>query len=309
MRVLLALAAALAVTTAAWAEETVPDGFVWLKDVDPTIEQEIRYYGDHNFIGRPMAGYEAPECILTRQAAEALAAIQAELAQSRLSLKVYDCYRPQRAVDDFVAWSKDVPDQTMKAEFYPRIDKARVFELGYVAAKSGHTRGSTVDLTIVPMDHAIERPFIRRASRSSTVRCRPAERFPDTSHRLRHRLRLHGREVPPRPDGRPGRRAGEPAMFKDIMERHGFAPVAEEWWHYTLKDEPFPDTYFDFPVVSPQMAEVATPLAAGPAFDGMSGLLARCTGAALRYKARLSGPARPRARRGDPALPHEPLEL
>jgi D-alanyl-D-alanine dipeptidase len=100
--------------------EGVPEGFVWLKDVAPTIEQEIRYHGYHNFLGRPVAGYQAPECVLTRETAEALRAIQAELAQSRLSLKVYDCYRPQRAVDDFVRWSEDVADQEMKAEFYPR---------------------------------------------------------------------------------------------------------------------------------------------------------------------------------------------
>ena len=254
MRVLLALATALAATSAAFAAEIRPDGFVWLRNIDPTIEQEMRYYGDHNFIGRPMSGYEAPECILTRQAAEALAAIQAELAQSRLSLKVYDCYRPQRAVDGFVAWSKDVPDQTMKAEFYPRIDKARVFELGYVAAKSGHTRGSTVDLTIVPKDHAMERPFIPG---EPLVDCAlPAsERFPDTSidfgtgYDCMDEKSHHGRT------DIPAVAQANRAMFKDIMERHGFAPVAEEWWHYSLKDEPFPDTYFDFPVVSPQMAK------------------------------------------------------
>ncbi len=152
----------------------MPAGFVWLKDVDPTIEQEIRYYGDHNFLGRPVAGYEAPECILTKQAAEALRAVQRELEGSRLSLKVYDCYRPQRAVDDFVAWSKDVADQTMKAEFYPRVDKARVFELGYIAEKSGHTRGSTVDLTIVPAGPRRSSAPLFPASRLSIARFRRA---------------------------------------------------------------------------------------------------------------------------------------
>jgi len=253
MRILLALAATLAVTAGASAQG-VPDGFVWLKDVDPTIEQEIRYYGVHNAFGRVIAGYEAPECILTREAAEALSAIQAELALSRLSLKVYDCYRPQRAVDDFVAWSKDVPDQKMKAEFYPRVDKARAFELGYIAAKSGHTRGSTADLTIVPMDHAIQRPYIPG---ETLIDCAlPAsQRFPDTSidfgtgFDCMDEKSHHGRtDIPV--VAQMNRLA-----FKDIMERHGFKAIAEEWWHYTLKDEPFPDTYFDFPVVSPQMAE------------------------------------------------------
>lgn len=254
MRALPALAAALAVTTSAWAQEAMPDGFVWLRDIDPTIEQEIRYYGAHSFMGRPIAGYEAPECILTREAAEALSTIQAELAQSRLSLKVYDCYRPQRAVDDFVAWSKDVPDQAMKAEFYPRVDKARAFELGYIAAKSGHTRGSTADLTIVPKDHAIQRPYIPG---EALVDCAlPAsERFPDTSidfgtgFDCMDEKSHHGRtDIPV--VAQMNRLA-----FRDIMGRHGFKAIAEEWWHYTLKDEPFPDTYFNFPVVSPQTAE------------------------------------------------------
>jgi zinc D-Ala-D-Ala dipeptidase len=252
-KTVVALLLLLGVGTAAAAEE-VPAGFVWLKDIDPTIEQEMRYYGDHNFMGRTMAGYEAPECILTRQAAEALAAIQAELAQSRLSLKVYDCYRPQRAVDGFVAWSKDVPDQTMKAEFYPRIDKARVFELGYVAAKSGHTRGSTVDLTIVPMDHAIDRPFIPG---EPLVDCAlPAnERFPDTTIDFGTGYDCMDEKSHHDRTDIPAVAQANRAMFKDIMERHGFVPVAEEWWHYSLKAEPFPDTYFDFPVVSPQMAK------------------------------------------------------
>jgi D-alanyl-D-alanine dipeptidase len=253
MRVLLALAAALAVTSAANAQETVPDGFVWLKDIDPTIEQEIRYYGGHNAFGRPIAGYEAPECILTRKAAEALGAIQSELVQSRLSLKVYDCYRPQRAVDDFVVWSKDIPDQAMKAEFYPRIDKARAFELGYIAAKSGHTRGSTADLTIVPVDHAIQRPYLPG---EALVDCAlsASERFPDTTidfgtgFDCMDEKSHHGRtDIPV--VAQMNRLA-----FKDIMERHGFKAIPEEWWHYTLKDEPFPDTYFNFPVVSRQTA-------------------------------------------------------
>ena len=241
-----ALLMLLGVGSTAGAEEA-PAGFVWLKDIDPTIEQEIRYYGSHNFMGRPIAGYEAPECILTRAAAEALAAVQKELAESRLSLKVYDCYRPQRAVDDFVAWSKDIPDQATKAEFYPRIDKARAFELGYIALKSGHTRGSTIDLTIVPEEHAIQRPYLPG---EALVDCAfPAsQRFPDTTidfgtgFDCMDEKSHHGRtDVPVVAQM-------NRLMFKDVMERHGFVAYSEEWWHYTLKDEPFPDTYFNFPV-------------------------------------------------------------
>jgi D-alanyl-D-alanine dipeptidase len=242
----------LSVATARAAE--MPDGFVWLKDVDPTIEQEIRYYGGHNFLGRPVAGYQAPECILTREAAEALAAVQAELARSRLSLKVYECYRPQRAVDDFVRWSEDAADQAMKGEFYPRVDKARFFELGYVARKSGHTRGSTADVTIVPEGHAIQRPY-RPGEPLADCALPVNQRFPDTSldfgtgFDCMDEKSHHGRtDVPVVAEM-------NRLMLKDLMERHGFAPYPEEWWHYTFKDEPFPDTYFDFPVTAPQAAE------------------------------------------------------
>jgi D-alanyl-D-alanine dipeptidase len=252
-RVVILLAASIAAAAGASAQDAVPDGFVWLKDVDPTIEQEIRYYGHHNAFGRRVPGNEAPECILTREAAEALAAVQAELAQSRLSLKVYDCYRPQRAVDDFVAWSKDVADQKTKAEFYPRVDKAKAFALGYISSKSGHTRGSTADLTIVPQDHAIQRPYLPG---EALVDCAlPAsQRFPDTTidfgtgFDCLDEKSHHGRT------DIPAVAQMNRLMFKDIMERHGFKAIPEEWWHYTLKDEPFPDTYFDFPVTAPQAA-------------------------------------------------------
>lgn len=246
MRPTIVLAACLA-ATAALAEETVPDGFVWLSDVDPTIAQDIRYYGAHNFLGRPVVGYEAPECIVTREAAEALLAIQVELAQSRLSLKVYDCYRPQRAVDDFIAWADVVEDQATKAEFYPRVDKADFFDLGYVARKSGHTRGSTVDVAIVPVGHPAEPSY---APGDELIDCAlPAsQRFADasldfgTGYDCMDEKSHHGNtEVAPVAQG-------NRLILKDIMERHGFAPYAEEWWHYTLRDEPFPETYFDFPV-------------------------------------------------------------
>ena len=253
MRLPLALVAAL-LASAAVAQNTVPDGFVWLKDVDPTIEQDIRYYGSHNFLGRPVAGYEAPECILTREAAEALMAIQAELAQSRLSLKVYDCYRPQRAVDDFIAWADVVEDQATKAAFYPRVDKARFFELGYVAKKSGHTRGSTVDVAIVPVGHPAAPAY---APGDELVDCAlPADRrFADptldfgTGFDCMDEKSHHGNEAVA-PVAR-----GNRLILKDIMERYGFSPYAEEWWHYTLKSEPFPETYFDFPVTARPVAE------------------------------------------------------
>ncbi|HET7716082.1 MAG TPA: M15 family metallopeptidase [Bauldia sp.] len=244
----------LLLSASAASAEQLPEGFVWLRQVDPTIEQDIRYYGRHNFIGRPIAGYEAPECILTREAAEALAAVQAELVRSGLSLKVYDCYRPQRAVDEFVAWAADGADQATKAEFYPRVDKALFFDLGYVARKSGHTRGSTVDLTIVRLGHAVEPPY-RAGEPLSDCALPMAERFPDasldfgTGFDCMDEKSHHGRT------DIPSVAQTNRLMLKDLMERHGFAAYPEEWWHYTLQDEPFPDTYFDFPVVSAQASE------------------------------------------------------
>ncbi len=123
--------------------------FVSVKKVSPTIQTEMRYFGFNNFVGRPIAGYKSATCYLTREAAFGLLRVQQELEKDGLSLRVYDCYRPQKAVDDFIAWSKNPNDQKTKAEFYPNVDKSKVFELGYVASRSGHTRGSTVDLTLV----------------------------------------------------------------------------------------------------------------------------------------------------------------
>ena len=130
---------------------SLPSGFVYLKDIDPSIQQDIRYAGEHNFVGRPIKGYEKATCILTKPAAQALKKVQTDLRKKKLSLKVYDCYRPQMAVDDFYQWSKNASDTKMKAEFYPNVDKSMLFNSGYIARYSGHTMGSTVDLTIVPV--------------------------------------------------------------------------------------------------------------------------------------------------------------
>jgi D-alanyl-D-alanine dipeptidase len=131
---------------------SLPKGFVYLRDIDPTIVQDIRYAGSHNFVGRPIKGYLAAECILSAPAANALALVQKKLAEKKLSLIVWDCYRPNRAVADFFAWSRDSARSEMKAEFYPRTDKAKLFALGYIAIRSAHSRGSTVDVGIVPAD-------------------------------------------------------------------------------------------------------------------------------------------------------------
>lgn len=247
-RNLIALVAALClVSLPTLASEALPEGFVHLHEVAPTINQHMRYAGHHNFIGRPITGYEAASCILTREAAQALAAAQEELAREGLGVRVYDCYRPQRAVDDFARWAADIDDLTMQAEFYPRVDKSLLFELGYIAERSGHSRGSTVDLAIEPInqEHTAE-----RQPGDALVDCTLPGRVDDgviefgTGYDCFDIKAHHGAE------GISGEASANREMLKDLMIRHGFKPYAEEWWHYTLADEPFPDTYFDFPVTA-----------------------------------------------------------
>ena len=192
--VVLALAASRAPATSPTAEPTRPPDFVYLRDVAPSIVQDMRYAGYHNFLGRPVAGYRAAECILTRQAAEALAKVQAELEALQLTLHVYDCYRPQRAVNDFIAWSKIPSEQTMKAEFYPRVDKALFFKLGYVAAKSRpHARQHRR-----PNDRACSAARRGAVHAGAAARCvhRPVDRALSRRHAGHgHRFRLHGRTL------------------------------------------------------------------------------------------------------------------
>src|SRR5688572_8088384 len=156
MRALL-LSVLLTVSFAMPAQAT--RGFVVLRDVDPTILHDIRYYTAHNFVGTRIDGYRQPLCIVTRPAAQALRSVQREMLSRGYTLKVYDCYRPQRAVNHFVRWARDLADQRMKPEFYPQVDKTRLFEDGYIAEKSGHSRGSTIDLTIVKLPTRYQRPY------------------------------------------------------------------------------------------------------------------------------------------------------
>ena len=151
---------------------------VSVSDVDSTIIVEARYFGRHNFIGRPITGYEAPKCLLTPAAARALAAVQEDVRGYGLSLKTYDCYRPQRAVDDFVRWARATSDTAMKAEFYPAVDKQNLFRDGYIAERSGHSRGSTVDLTLVPLP-VPEQPEYRPGD--ALTDCRSPARYADNT--------------------------------------------------------------------------------------------------------------------------------
>ena len=193
--------------------------------VVPGLLTEIRYAGSHNFVGRPIDGYEAPLCLLTPEAARALARVQAEVAREGLGLKVFDCYRPVRAVADFVRWARDPEALAGKAEFYPEVDKRDLFRLGYIAERSGHARGSTVDLTLVD-----------RASGAELAMGTPFDLFSPRSGA--------GADLP-----EPER--GNRALLRAAMERAGFIPYAEEWWHFTLRGEPHRGEGFDVPVRAP----------------------------------------------------------
>ncbi|TRW78502.1 M15 family metallopeptidase [Mycolicibacterium sp. 018/SC-01/001] len=226
---------------------TAPADFVVLSDIDSTILHDIRYATPHNFTGEPVAGYTEPLCILTRAAADALSRAQRLLLTQGYSLKVYDCYRPQRAVDYFVSWAQDIPDQRMKAEFYPRVDKTTLFADGYIADKSGHSRGSTVDLTVVRLPAATTAPYVVGQPLVDCAAPQPV-RFPDNSidmgtgfdcfDTLSHTFdpRVQGAQLSNR------------LLLKDALEAQGFEFYDSEWWHFTLADEPYPDTFFDVPV-------------------------------------------------------------
>jgi D-alanyl-D-alanine dipeptidase len=231
----------------AMTEPEAPQDFVALSSVDPTILQEMRYFTPHNFVGGRIDGYLQSTCLLTRPAADALHQAQRKLLRQGYTLKVYDCYRPQRAVNHFVRWAEDLDDQAMKGEFYPNVDKTRLFTDGYIAEKSGHSRGSTLDITLVRLPAKPTRPY---HPGEPLVPCfaPQGERFPDNSvdmgtgfdcfDTLSHTL-------DPRVQG--VQRANR-LLLKNTLEGQGFVNLAEEWWHYTFKPEPYPDTYFDFPV-------------------------------------------------------------
>jgi len=244
----LAALASGCVSTGIKTQATRPDGrFVSMAEIDSTVILDMRYYGNHNFLGRRVKGYGAPKCLLTREAAKALAAVQAELLQYDLGLKIYDCYRPQRAVDDFVEWAKDISDTKMKAEFYPRVDKTNLFKDGYIAARSGHSRGSTMDLTIVPLP-VPKQPLYQEGQPLEACYLPYEKRFQDNSldmgtgfdcfDPLAHTANFETGPVQER----------NRLLLKSMMEKNGFKNLPEEWWHFTLVNEPFPGTYFDFDI-------------------------------------------------------------
>jgi zinc D-Ala-D-Ala dipeptidase len=200
-----------------------PNSFVEATTIVPGLVVEMRYAGSHNFVGEPIAGYERSVCLLTRTAAQALALVQSDLESRGLGLKVFDCYRPQRAVAHFARWARDIGDVRRKAEFYPKVNKRDLFALGYIAYRSGHSRGSTVDLTLVHRADGVE---LDMGTAFDTFAPESSPANPSVDPEARHNR----------------------ATLAAAMERRGFRPYVKEWWHFTLRGEPFPEQYFDFPV-------------------------------------------------------------
>ena len=198
-------------------------GFVSVGEMIPDILLDIRYYSAFNFIGKRIDGYEEPAALLTREAALALKAVSDEVVSRGLRLKVFDAYRPQKAVDHFMRWAKDPADDRMKAYFYPDLEKKEIIPQGYIAEHSGHSRGSTVDLTL--FDMALQRDL----DMGGTFDFFGGRSHPDWAgaSEAQHANRM---------------------LLQGLMVKHGFRPLAEEWWHFTLVNEPWPDTYFTFPV-------------------------------------------------------------
>ena len=200
-----------------------PSGFVVLADYVPHIVQEIRYYSTYNFIGERIDGYEEPCALLTKEAARALKAASNEMIVQGYRLKIFDAYRPVCAVKHFVLWGIEDQDVRMKPYFYPELQKQELFEKGYIAKQSSHSRGSTVDLTLLDMSTGKE---LDMGS--------PFDLFSATSH--------------PDYKGITEQQYENRMILQRAMVRSGFEPIDCEWWHFTLKDEPYPDTYFEFPV-------------------------------------------------------------
>ena len=200
-----------------------PSGFVLLSDQVPSIVQEIRYYSTYNFIGERIDGYEEPVAIITKEAARALKTISNELNVLGYRMKVYDCYRPACAVKQFVMWGIEDTDIRMKDYFYPELAKQELFSKGYVASRSSHSRGSTIDLTLLDMKTGKD---VDMGS--------PFDMFSEVSH--------------PDYKGVTDEQYENRMLLQNVMVRGGFEPIDCEWWHFTLKNEPYPDTYFEFPV-------------------------------------------------------------
>lgn len=206
--------------------QNLPDGFVYIKDIIPNIQIDVRYYSSNNFIGDTIDAYHTPDIIISEKAASALKRASKELNKMGYGIKVFDAYRPQSAVDHFVRWAKDLDDTLMKSKHYPGVDKKDLFKEGYIASKSGHSRGSTIDLTLFYLSgqHKGEQLDMGTIFDYFGPKSWPSSNSV-TYDQKKNRM-----------------------ILREAMVNNGFKPLEEEWWHFTLKDEPFPKTYFDFPI-------------------------------------------------------------
>ena len=205
---------------------TDSSGFVVLTDVVPDAIMEARYYSLYNFIGDRVRGYEEPVALVTREAAMALQEVNKELLPLGYTLKVFDAYRPQMAVDHFVEWAKDLNDTRMQSYFYPEEGKANLFAHGYIASRSGHSRGSTVDLTLYDLRNQCD---VDMGGTFDYFGYRSHPDFPNLTEQQKQNRQL----------------------LRTVMIKHGFRGIDTEWWHFTLNNEPYPNQYFNFPVKRP----------------------------------------------------------
>lgn len=206
--------------------QNIPEGFTYLDKLEPSISFDMRYFSKDNFVGDTIDGYHTARCIISTNAALALQKIQQELNAKNLGLKIYDAYRPQTAVNHFVRWAKDLNDTVRKAIHYPEINKSELFKKGYISSRSGHSRGSSVDLTLIytagenkgkELDMGTVWDYFSPDSWPSSEAVSPKQK----ENRM---------------------------LLQAIMRKYGFRALKEEWWHFTFKDEAFPNTYFDFNV-------------------------------------------------------------
>lgn len=223
----------------------LPTGFVYLRDVDPTIEQDMRYAGYDNFVGHPLPGYDAPECILRREAANALKQVQADLAAANLKLKVYDCYRPTRAVRAMAEWAGDGRAGNPTKRYYPKLQKQNLFALGYIASRSEHSAGTTVDLSMVEIGHPPVAAFDRAASYGACTGP-AAQRSPDDSIDMGtgydcFDVASHTASAAITPEQRRWRN-----MLVSAMAKRGFRNYHREWWHFTYRGAG--GGQYDFPI-------------------------------------------------------------
>ena len=235
-RVLQPFAAAILLTSCSGSERIenndtsagIPDGFVDLAQIMPAcqvaIHIELRYFSNNNFIGTVIDGYKAKKLYLSNEAAAQLLEVQRELVELGFSLKVFDAYRPQQAVDHFVRWARDLADVKNKQFYYPGVSKENLFRDGYISERSGHSRGSTVDLTLIDLGSGNELDMGTGYDYFDPLSWPSSDKV--SAEQKNNRL-----------------------LLQEVMGKHGFQPLIEEWWHFTLRDEPFPDTYFNFLII------------------------------------------------------------